>query len=567
LLIKYIKMIKKTRILTLAAILIIACSCNNSNQTINKIENRDLSLTVSHKYLNFPVSQKADQGKMSIGSEGEEPLNILIRLASSDPDYWVFYDVTRLKGKKLKIGYEGLQEGLARIYQSDSIAGQDTLYKEKNRPQIHFTTRRGWNNDPNGLVYYDGEYHMFYQHNPFEREWQNMSWGHAISTDLIHWTELPVVMYPDKTGAIFSGTVVIDHNNSSGFGKDGISPMIAIYTSHSPMTETQCIAYSLDKGRTFTKFDGNPVIDSREKWNSTDLRDPKVFWHQPSGKWVMVLFERDGNSIYTSENLKKWEYKSHTTGFFECPQFFELMVDENKKNTKWVMYGASGTYMLGSFDGETFTPEKGKYYYGNGAIYAAQTFDNIPDSDGRRIQIGWGRIQQPGMPFNMMMLLPTELSLHTTQDGIRLFNSPVKEVDILQKEGYSGENLDAEKASGLLQQFNNTASMRIKTTIKLSHSTDAGLKLFGQTIFRYDMNFNLINGMFYSPEDMTSMEISADIIIDKTSVEVFVDGGAFSYAIERSAVPGNKDGFKFFGNRIEVKILNVNTMKSIWNQN
>lgn len=551
----------------LLMILIVACSCNDSGQKDSKAENGDLLITIDHLYLNFPVSQKADQRKMSIESEGEEPLNILIRLAPSDPDYWVFYDVTRLKGKAVKISYEGTTDGLTRIFQSDSIAGQDSLYREKNRPQIHFTTRRGWNNDPNGLVYLDGEYHMFYQHNPFEREWQNMSWGHAISTDLIHWKELPVVMYPDKSGAIFSGTIVIDYKNTSGFSRDGISPMVAIYTSHSQLTETQCIAYSLDKGRTFTKYEKNPVIDSKEKWNSTDLRDPKVFWHQPTGKWVMVLFERDGNSIYTSENLKEWSYKSHITGFFECPQFFELMVDGNKKNTKWVMYGASGTYMLGSFDGEAFTPESGKYYYGNGAIYAAQTFDNIPVSDGRRIQIGWGRIQQPGMPFNMMMLLPTELSLHTTKDGIRMFNSPVKEVDILQKEVYSWEKLDAETASGLLQQFNNTESVRIKTTIKLSHSTDAGIKLFGQTIFKYDLNFNLINGLFYSPEDMTSMEISADIIIDKTSVEVFVDGGAFSYAIERNSVPGNKDGFKFFGNRIEVKKLNVSAMKSIWDQN
>jgi len=391
-----------------------------------------------------------------------------------------------------------------------------------------------------------------------------MSWGHAVSKDLIHWEELSVVLFPDKLGAIFSGTAIIDYNNTAGFGKNGIPPMIAFYTAHSSDNERQCIAYSLDKGRTFTKYDGNPVINSKEKWNSEDLRDPKVFWYQPTKRWVMVLFERDGNSIYTSGNLKEWNYESHTPGFWECPQLFELMVDVNVNNKKWVMYGGSGTYMIGKFDGKIFTPEAGKYYYGNGAIYAAQTFDNIPSSDGRRIQIGWGRIQQPGMPFNQMMLLPTELTLRTTKEGIRLFNVPVKEVDMLQEKEYTWEGIDANNASEVLQQFNDAISIRIKTSIKLSLSTDAGLNLFGQTLFRYDMSFNQINGFFYSPNDRTSMEISADIIIDKTSIEVFVDGGAFSYAIERKAVPENKDGFKFFGKNIEVKNLKVYPMKSIW---
>ena len=340
--------------------------------------------------------------------------------------------------------------------------------------------------------------------------------------------------------------------------------MVAIYTVASSDNQRQCIAYSLNKGRTFTKYEGNPVIDSKAKWNTQDLRDPKVFWYQPTKSWVMVLYERDGNSIYTSSNLKEWKYESHVTGFFECPQFFELPVDGNKQNMKWVMYGASGTYMIGKFDGKTFTPETGKYYYGNGAIYAAQTFDNIPASDGRRIQIGWGRIPQPGMTFNNLMLLPTELSLRTTKEGIRMFNVPVKEVDMLQEKEYSWEGLDANKASELMQQFNDATSIRIKATIKLSHATDAGLNLNGQTLFKYDMNYNQINGLLYSPEDRTSMEISADIIIDKTSIEVFVDGGAFSYAIERKPDPKNKEGFKFFGNRIDVKSLKVYPMKSIW---
>jgi fructan beta-fructosidase len=551
------------RIFFITAFLIILFACNSSNQVKDRLVPGDLSIPISAKYLNLPVSQQAERSKMRFEAEGKSPLELVIRLAPLKPDYWVFLDVSEYKGKILRISYDGSPDGLQKIYQDNVIAGADTLYSEKNRPQIHFTSRRGWNNDPNGLVYFEGEYHMFYQHNPLEREWENMSWGHAVSRDLIHWEELPVVLYPDSLGAIFSGTAVIDYNNTSGFGKDG-NPPVVIYTANSPDNERQCIAYSLDKGRNFIKFTGNPVIDSKSKWNSTDLRDPKVFWYEPDKDWVMVLFERDGNSIYTSDNLKEWKYQSHTSGFWECPQFFELKVNGNDNAKKWVMYGASGTYMTGSFDGKKFKPENGKYYYGNGSLYAAQTFDNIPASDGRRIQIGWGRIQQPGMPFNQMMLLPTELTLRTTKEGIRLFNSPVKEVEMLQGKEYSMEAGDVQNAALLLNQFRDSSALRIKATIGLSHATDAGITLNGQQIFRYDMNFNLINGLFYSPEDMTSMEISADIIIDKTSVEVFIDGGAFSYALERKPEQNNTDGLKFFGNRITVKSLKVYPLHSIW---
>ena len=168
------------------------------------------------------------------------------------------------------------------------------------------------------------------------------------------------------------------------------------------------------------------------------------------------------------------------------------------------------------------------------------------------------------MPFNQMMLLPTELTLRTTKNGIRMFNRPVKEVEMLQGQKYSLENGDVQTAAELLNQLKDSVALRIKATLKLSHATDAGISLNGQSIFRYNMNFNQINGYFYSPEDMTSMEISADIIIDKTSIEVFVDDGAFSYAIERKSDPHNRDGFKFFGNRIEVKSLKVYPMRPIW---
>lgn len=507
----------------------------------------DLTLKITKKYLNLPVSHQKERAVMTLAVDGKPVRSFDIRLASAEPDYWVFCDVSSFKGKQIKISYRGDAAGMDKIYQADEIAGQDSLYKETNRPQIHYTQRRGWNNDPNGLIYYEGEYHLFYQHNPYERDWGNMHWGHAVSKDLIHWEELPIALFPDEHGTMFSGSAVIDYKNTAGFNKGNIPAMVAVYTADSPEKQVQCIAYSLDKGRTWTKYDGNPVVDSKAKWNSHDTRDPKVFWYEPTGKWVMVLNERDGHSIYNSDDLKHWTFESHITGFWECPELFELPVDGVTGNKKWVMYGASGTYMIGSFDGRTFVPESGKYYYSTGTIYAAQTFTNIPSGDGRRIQIGWGRISHPGMPFNGTMLLPTVLSLRTTKDGIRLFSEPIKELEALQIAKGQWKDLSAEKAGELLQPYNHTGSLRIRTTLSLSHATNAGLSLYGQNLLDYDMNFNKVNGVFYSPEDMTSMEISVDIILDRTSVEVFVDGGAYSYSMERRADSNNKDGFRFGG--------------------
>lgn len=523
----------------------------------------DTTITVTKRYLNLPVSQQNERAIMTMKAAGEEERSFRIRL-SATPEYWVFVDVSAWKGKSLQLQFNGGGAGISHIYQDDRIAGQDSLYRENRRPQYHFSSRRGWINDPNGLVFYDGEYHLFYQHNPYEREWENMSWGHAVSKDLIHWQELPVALHPDKSGTMFSGSAVIDYDNTSGFGKPGNPAMVALYTVDSPDRQVQSLAYSLDKGRTWTKYARNPLIDSKEKWNSKDTRDPRVLWYAPGKHWVMVLNERDGHSIYTSSNLKEWTYQSHVTGFWECPDLFELPVDGNAGNKKWVMYGASNTYMIGSFDGKTFRPEHGKYYFSAGSIYAAQTFSNIPAADGRRIQIGWGRIPQQGMPFNNMMLLPTELTLRTTKDGPRLFSRPVKEVAQLLEPAGKWANLSASDASEKLASFSQNDKLYIKTTIRLSHATDAGLSLSGQRLVHYDLNFNMLNGMFYSPQDMTSMELTAEIYLDRSSVEVFVDGGAFSYSMERKPDAGNKEDFRYWGNNITITSLEVSKVRGIW---
>lgn len=522
---------------------------------------QQVKIDINKKYLNIPVSHQVDRHMMTMSADGAETRSFRIRLAGGEPDYWVFSDMTTYFGKTVTINYDGPAEGLFKIYQSDEIAGADSMYREKNRPQAHFTTRRGWVNDPNGLVYYDGEYHLFYQHNPYEREWENMHWGHAISHDLVHWQELPAALYPDELGTMYSGSAVIDYKNTSGFGMPGNPAMVALYTAAGE-EQTQCVAYSLDRGRTWTKYDGNPVISSRPRWDSQDTRDPKVFWYEPGGHWVMVLNERDGHSIYTSSDLKEWDYQSHVTGFWECPELFELAVDGDEANKKWVMYGASATYMIGSFDGKVFTPEAGKYYFVTGTNYAAQTYSNIPGSDGRRIQVGWGRVSHEGMPFNGMMLFPVELTLRTTREGVRLFSYPARELELLKTGTDKYIGLTAEQAQKILNDKGLENPIFIKISFTPHEAVSSGISLNGQNIVNYDMNNNQINGVFYTSEVIDSKSLTAEILIDRTSAEVWIDGGKYSYSLQRRL--SENDRFRLFGNKLKVDTLEISEIKTIW---
>ena len=315
------------------------------------------------------------------------------------------------------------------------------LYQEKYRPQFHFTAKKNWLNDPNGLMYYKGEYHLFFQHNPFGIKWGNMTWGHAVSPDMVHWKQLDHAIEPDKLGTIFSGSGVVDVNNTAGFQTGEEKVLVCIYTSAGGTSDeskgqpfTQSIAYSNDKGRTWTKYENNPVI----KHIVSSNRDPKVIWHEPSQKWVMALF-LDGNvyELFESPNLKEWKGMSlvHLPGAGECPDIFELPVDGDLDNKKWVFWGGNGNHLIGIFDGNRFNAESEVLRTEFGAnCYAAQTWDNIPDSDGRRLQIAWmSGGNYPDMPFNQQMSFPCELTLRTTPEGIRLFREPVKEIENLHQ--------------------------------------------------------------------------------------------------------------------------------------
>ena len=314
-------------------------------------------------------------------------------------------------------------------------------YHESFRPQFHFSPRKNWTNDPNGLVFYKGEYHLFFQHNPTGINWGNMTWGHAVSPDLVHWTQLENAIHPDKLGTIFSGSAVVDWNNTAGFQTGDEKVIVCIYTS-AGKPFTQSIAYSNDRGRTWTKYDENPVLKHIIGGN----RDPRVFWHAPSKKWVMALYlDRDKYGLFGSRNLKEWTKLSDVPpcGASECPDMFELPVDGDTQNTRWVFWGGNSNYLIGKFDGTTVTKEAGpfRFEFGNN-YYAAQTYNDIPKEDGRRIQIAWmkgGRY--PGMPFNQQMSFPSVLTLRTLPEGIRLCREPVGEIEKLHDKQHTFKDL------------------------------------------------------------------------------------------------------------------------------
>ena len=386
-------------------------------------------LTLEKRYLNFPVKNGAPKRQVTVAIQGQPARRFEIELADRQPDWWAFMDIAPFKGKTAAIQVDKLPEdsaGLESIDQSDQIKNADTLYREKLRPQFHFSARRGWNNDPNGLVFYKGEYHLFFQHNPYGWNWGNMHWGHAISTDLVHWKELPIALYPDEHGTMFSGSAVVDWNNTAGFQTGREKVLVCIFCA-AGQPFTQGLAYSNDRGRTWTKYAQNPVLPHVAAEN----RDPKVIWYAPQQKWVMALYlDKNEYALFSSKNLKQWTRMSEVTvpGTSECPEFFEIPLDGQKRDTRWIFYGGNGGYLIGRFDGQTFTPESGPQalHQGN-CFYASQTYSDIPPTDGRRILIPWGQINLPGMPFNQMMGLPVELTLRSTEEGPRLFVNPVRE--------------------------------------------------------------------------------------------------------------------------------------------
>jgi fructan beta-fructosidase len=430
-------------------------------------------------------------------------------------------------------------------------------YDQPYRPQYHFSPRQNWTNDPNGLVYFEGEYHLFFQYNPFGDEWGHMSWGHAVSPDLLHWRELPVAL-PEEAGVmIFTGSTVVDEHNSSGFCTGGKSCLVAIYTGHTPQSgtkpalQTQNIAYSNDRGRTWTKFSGNPVLNL----NMPDFRDPKVFWSEQRKHWIMAVSLPNDHKVrlYAAPDLRNWKQVSEfgpagaTGGQWECPELFELPVEGKTGESRWVMkvglnpgarLGGSGEqYFIGRFDGVRFTNDNPSSLtlwtdYGKDC-YCALTFNGLPRNR-KQVMIGWMDNWQyaaklPTSPWRGQMTFPRELSLRETDAGIRLYQAPFEGIDELEDSNDSTR----------------THSFRLAFALNVGAGKEVGLKILSTgtnyTAVGYDPSKKVLfvdrtrsGNTSFSPEfparieaplETTEKTLKVQILVDRCSVEVFADGG------------------------------------------
>ena len=341
---------------------------------------------------------------------------------------------------------------LALLLVSGAASRDAAAQLEPFRPAFHFTPQRNWTNDPNGMVFYDGEWHLFYQYNPLGDTWGHMSWGHAVSRDLMHWTHLPLALAEENGVMIFSGSAVVDWKNTSGYGRGGRPPLVAIYTGHRTGRQDQRIAYSNDRGRSWTKVP-EPVLDLQ----MADFRDPKVFWHEGTSRWIMAVSLPNDHVIqlYSSPNLRQWTKidafgpSSATGGQWECPDLFPVPVEGG--GTRWVLIvninpggiaGGSGTqYFVGDFDGSRFVPDPastGTRWADYGSdFYAGVSWNDVPRRDGRRVWLGWMSnwnysSEVPTSPWRGAMTVPRALTLRRTPDGMRLVQTPVRELDALR---------------------------------------------------------------------------------------------------------------------------------------
>ncbi|NAS12797.1 glycoside hydrolase family 32 protein [Flavobacteriaceae bacterium R33] len=454
----------------------------------------------------------------------------------------------------------------------DEVAVIDSMrYREAYRPQFHFSPEEKWMNDPNGLVYYDGTYHLFYQYYPGDIVWGPMHWGHAVSKDMVYWEHRPIALFPDEHGLIFSGSAVVDYENTSGFGTADKPPMVAIFTYHNMEGEqegrsdfqTQGIAYSLDKGATWTKYQDNPVIGNEA--GIRDFRDPKVFWHADSSSWIMVLVAGDHAKFYRSENLREWEYLSDFGkdvgahgGVWECPDLF-AMKDEETGEEKWVLLisinpgapnGGSGTqYFIGNFNGTQFTSnQKDTRWLDWGTDnYAGVTYNNLPDEE--RLFIGWMSNwdyarDTPTENWRSAMTLPRNLRLLKKGDRFIVASSPVENFGtILKREVQESVQLASEASKTITFDNLNQAEVRFSTSgdfvLKFKNSLeeelvltlDSDKNLFlldrvasGKTAFKE----NFADKIQQMPvADLGDAPATFRILMDWSSIEVFINDGEY----------------------------------------
>ncbi len=449
-------------------------------------------------------------------------------------------------------------------------ADDSTLYGERLRPQFHFTPLKGWTNDPNGLVFYKGEYHLFFQHNPFGTQWGNMTWGHAVSRDLIHWKQLANAIEPDIRGTIFSGSAVVDAENTAGLQSGDEKTLVAIYTAAggtSPESKaqpfTQCIAYSNDGGRTWVKYSGNPVVPHMLAEN----RDPKVVWHSPTKRWIMVLF-LDGNTFrfLSSPNLKNWTilHDIAVPGSAECPDFFEMPIEGEPGPTKWVWTAANDHYVIGGFDGARFIPEVMTQpgHYGQN-YYAVQTYSGLQGA--RRVQMAWmSGGEYPGMPFNQQMSFPYELKLRRFGLSLKLCALPVPEIESLYESQGSWNDVELKPGDNPLAALSGEL-WDIEAEIAPSSATAFGFRIRGRSVTYRVKEKQLSNGEAMADMSPRDGNIRIRILVDRTSIEVFGNSG--EVVIPCCFLPGDMDrSLELFtlGGAARIASMNIHKLKSIW---
>jgi fructan beta-fructosidase len=529
-------------------------------------------INTNQKYLLLPVEDASPDVRISMIINNEEVKWLDVRLAMHKVDYFVPVDISSYSGQTISCKFK-LQTNdplhtnfspentvcCKEMRLSDTF---DTSNREKFRPTYHFSPLYGWMNDPNGMVYKDGEYHLFYQYNPYGSQWGNLSWGHAITKDLVNWKHLPVAIAPDALGTIFSGSAVVDYDNTAGFGAGAI---VAIYTQSSDR-QVQSIAYSTDNGRSFTKYENNPVLVSEV----CDFRDPKVFWHAETHRWIMVLAVGQEMQIFSSPNLKDWTFESRFGegqgahgGVWECPDLFELPV-EGTNDKKWVLlcnlnpggpFGGSATqYFVGSFNGKEFvneSPSKTKWMDWGKDHYATVTWSDAPDN--RRIAIAWMSNWQyandvPTSQYRSPNSVPRDLSLFAADGEIYLKSAPSPELlklrDISKKRSFkvSGTRTVKEMIPG------NEGAYEIELTIKNQHADIIGFRLYNDKGEEVDMQYDMKENRFsmdrrksgdvsfnenfpmltWTAIESGRNELKLRLFVDKSSVEAFGDGGRFA---------------------------------------
>lgn len=518
---------------------------------------REREIVLEKQYLLFPVQNGTKKAKKQLASvlvDGRVVRKFDIEMSDA-PDWFAHLDVGAWKGGKAVVRIEKVPEdskapGL--VTSSDTLWHTDGIYREPLRGQFHFSSKRGWNNDPNGMVFADGEYHLYYQHNPYGWPWGNMHWGHAVSRDMVHWEELPIAIYPREYGDwVFSGSAVVDRDNTSGWKKGTNDLIVASFTS---TARGECMVYSTDGGRTFAEYEANPVVKHQG-------RDPRLLWHAPSKQWVMAVYsEVDGGkyiAFHTSPDLKTWTFRSRIEGFYECPDIFPL-------SGKWVLTAASSEYVIGQFDGRSFTSEtpKLKGHLGRG-FYAAQTFSHEPK--GRVVQIGWLQTATPGMPFNQAMSLPLELRLVAMPEGPRLAWTPVVELESLRARTLRGGAIslkdgDANPLAGISAEL-----IELRAVIEPGDASEIAFTLRGLPVV-YDVKKQQlsVNG-HGAPARLRDGKLDLVAYIDCTAAEIFASGGLTYVPMPFAPKPDDRSlAVAAKGGSARFESLEIHELKSAW---